>query len=103
MRREGKRKVHPLAVLVYCSNDHLHSRFAFSAGRRVGKAVVRNKAKRLMRESVRRLLPEVKLGFDVLLIARAPIAGADFREVDNVVEQLLRRASLLAPASEGAP
>jgi len=81
-------------------NDLEHSRFGFSVSHWVGKAVVRNRAKRLTREATRLRQGDIKEGWDLVFIARNPIREADFRQVDQAVEQLLRRAGLLKTAGE---
>ena len=70
------------------------SRFAFVAGRRIGNAVVRNRCKRLMRETVRLHLAEIEAGWDLMFIARAPMTAVSYHEVETAVLQLLTRANL---------
>lgn len=72
----------------------LRPRFGFVAGKAVGGAVQRNRAKRLLREAARACEPQVAPGWDLLLIARAPLAGSRLVEVLAAVRQLLRRARL---------
>ena len=100
MRREGRSWAHPLLVLCALPNDLEHSRFGFSVSHWVGKAVVRNRAKRLMREAMRLRQGGIEEGWDLALIARNPIREADFKQVNQAVEQLLRRAGLLNVARE---
>ena len=71
------------------------TRFAFTASRRVGKAVARNRGKRLLREAVRKQLGRIEPGWDCLFIAREATPTADFSAVEAAVSQLLVRASLL--------
>jgi ribonuclease P protein component len=59
----------------------------------VGKAVVRNRVRRRLRE-IARSLPLAE-GFDVVITARPEAAGAAFRELKAETELLLRRARLL--------
>jgi ribonuclease P protein component len=94
VRRYGRVRRHPLCILLTTSNNHHHSRFGFIASRRVGKAVQRNRAKRLMREAVRLHLPDVKNGWDCLLIAREGITGASFGDVETAVLDVLARARI---------
>lgn len=66
---------------------------AFVAGRRVGGAVDRNRARRVLRAAWRELAPKVD-GYDVALVARAAIAGARTHELVTEVDELLSRAQV---------
>jgi ribonuclease P protein component len=100
IRQEGRTQVHPLLVMATLQNGLEHSRFGFAVGRRVGKAVVRNRIKRRMRESVRVRMQrdEIAGGWDVLLIARHPVRDASFHQVDEAIGLVLRRAGLVSEA-----
>lgn len=96
MRRFGKSYAHPLMVLVALPNDESEqTRFAVAAGKTVGKAVQRNRAKRRLRAAIQPHLASVKPGWDVLLIARKPIHAAEFQEIQTAVAQLLRKSGLI--------
>ena len=69
---------------------------AFVAGRRVGGAVSRNRARRILRAAWRELAPRVVDGYDVVLVARASIAGARSNELVAEVEQVLLRAKAIS-------
>jgi ribonuclease P protein component len=95
VRRAGKSFAHPLVVLVALPNHLGYSRFAVSAGRRVGKAIKRNRAKRLLREAIRSQFNMIAPGWDVVMVARQPLPEARFQEVDEAVKLLLLRAHLI--------
>jgi ribonuclease P protein component len=95
VRRQGRSYKHPLLILVALPNDLPYSRFGFTASRRVGNAVQRNRARRLMREAIRLRLPDIRPGWDVVCIARKPLPQATFRDVQAACDQLLARARLL--------
>lgn len=105
IRRHGKCWTHRLLILCILPNDLPGSRFGFSVSKRVGIAVVRNRVRRRLRESVRLRLPTVAPGWDVVLIARPPIAQAEFRQVETAIERLLVQAGLhaIAAASPAPP
>jgi ribonuclease P protein component len=92
---EGKSFSHPRVILRVCANGMESCRFGFVAGKKIGKATARNRAKRLMREAVRQRLPMIVPGWDLILIARSGAAGSEFKETDSAVESVLRRASLI--------
>lgn len=101
IRREGRSVRHPLLVLAFLPNEQEHSRFGFTIAKRIGNSVKRNRLKRQMREAVRLRLKEgmVAAGWDVVLIARHPIRGASYQQVDGAIGLLLRRAGLAREAS----
>lgn len=70
---------------------------AFVAGRRVGGAVVRNRARRVMRAAWREVAPGVRGGYDVVWVARASIRGARTQDLVPEMENLLRRARVMGP------
>jgi ribonuclease P protein component len=53
-----------------------------------------------MREATRLRLGDINEGWDLVFIARNPIREANFKQVDQAVEQLLRQAGLLKMSSE---
>ncbi len=71
-----------------------------TASRRVGGAVERNRARRLLREAARHLLPGWKMGWDVVLIARAAILEVKEPAVREALGHLVRRAGLGGPELE---
>ena len=68
---------------------------AFVAGRRIGGAVLRNRARRILRAAWRELADEVKDGYDVVVVARAAIVGARTQELVAEVAELLSRAQVI--------
>lgn len=101
IRRDGHFLPHPLVVMSWLPNGLEYSRFGFSVGRRVGKAVQRNRVKRRLREAVRLRIQhgEIATGWDVVFVARYPMQEASFRQVDEAVGLLLRRAGLVSGAA----
>ncbi|MBL8094146.1 MAG: ribonuclease P protein component [Anaerolineales bacterium] len=95
VRREGRSYAHPLVVLITAPALPEHatgSRAAVVAGRRIGGAVIRNRAKRLLREALRQ--EQLKPGWDLMLVARAAIVGARLVQVKAALHQLLQRSEL---------
>jgi ribonuclease P protein component len=73
------------------------TRFGYAVSKRVGKAVVRNRVRRRLRE-ITRSLPLAE-GFDVVITARPEAAEADFQALKAETELLFRRARLLQPST----
>lgn len=70
-------------------------RVGFTASRKVGSAVVRNRAKRRLKELARRLLPESGArSVDIVMIARAETATRKFTELEVDLKRGLARLGL---------
>jgi ribonuclease P protein component len=97
-RQRGPRAwAHPLLVLYAAPNDLPHTRVGITVSRRVGKAVVRNKVRRRIREAARLVLPRVSGGHDLVFVARPASASAAWSALRTAVEGTLARAALVRP------
>jgi ribonuclease P protein component len=99
VQQQGRSWRHPLCILLSKGGGAEASRFAFITSKRVGKAVVRNRVKRLLREAVRLHLDEIQPGWDCVWIARPQLSQATFAEVETAVLHLLAQAQLLTAAT----
>ena len=116
VRRFGKSYAHPLVVLIVQTHDKRSTivphtvgedladqpriKVGVAAGRTVGTAVYRNRAKRLLREAMRTLIPAITPGFDLILIARSGLTSASLEETRQALLTLLQRAQILIPLNE---
>ena len=100
--RKGRAWHNEFLVLRALPNDLEHNRYGFITSKKLGKAVVRNRVRRRLRESVR-VLP-TKPGWDAVFSTKTPAAEARFPDLNGAVIDLLRRAGLLdtEPAGEQA-
>ena len=96
VRRSGKSYAHPLVVLVaQASETKEHLKLGIAAGKTTGTAVSRNRAKRLLREAMRGLIPSIASGWDLILIARPALVNASLADTRSALTNLLQRAKLL--------
>ena len=100
VRRSGKSYAHPLVVLIVQKSEQPRVRVGVAAGRTVGTAVNRNRTKRLLREAMRTLIPNIALGLDLILIARPGLVSASLDDTRQALHNLLKRAQILSPVHE---
>jgi len=108
--REGTRASQgPLALRARSRDDAaelgeaLPCRFGYAISSRLGGAVQRNRIRRRLRESARRLnLDGDCAGLDVVVIARQGAVEADFRQLDAILRSLVRRSVRQLRADGGA-
>lgn len=69
--KKGKSFVCPLFVLYISKNYNRGIRLGITTSKKIGKAVYRNRARRILKEAFRQVLPELKGNFDVVFVARS--------------------------------
>lgn len=78
------------------------SRVGFAAGKKLGKAVIRNRMKRRIREAVRLLWTRVKPGYLLIVIARQGAKDMPFHQLQAKVAELFERAGVLRAEGQGS-
>ncbi len=96
----GTSLVNRTLVLYYKPTGQQGKRAGFCVGRRLGKAVVRNRLRRRLKEACRLYWPRVRDGYLVVIVARARARDLEFRELEESLGSLLRRAGLLRDQEE---
>jgi len=91
----GVRRVTPGLTLEICHSEHQTIRAGFTATRKIGGAVVRNRAKRRLRAVAAEVLPLSGLaGTDYVLVARQDTVTRPFESLKADLAQALSAAHL---------
>ena len=93
--KHGKYEVGRMCVMYRMPVAKHPTRFGFVTGKKVGCAVERNRARRLMKEVYRHHQHEVREGYDIVIVARAGISGANYERVEKEIMYLLKRLKLM--------
>ena len=99
---KGIRVDGPLFSLVAAPNDCGHDRLGLTVSRRVGGAVIRNRAKRRLRECYRRNKREGAPALDLVLMAKKEIAACIHQDLEREYRQRLQRLQQRLARSSGA-
>lgn len=88
---KGKSLGERYIVLFYRKNDLPYSRTAFLASKKVGNSVERNRARRLMKESIRTSQVNLPEGYDFIFIARNTILNRKCADVKKSIEAAIKK------------
>lgn len=100
IRQQGRKYSQQTIMLSILPNGSGCNRYGIVTSRRLGKAVVRNRVRRLIREVLRALHSDLRQGYDVVIVARPAIAGQPYSSVRRIIEQLLVQSGMLPPESD---
>ena len=101
--RRGKNAVSGVLV-TYCSHNRRgKNRIGITASKKVGGAVQRNRAKRVIRAAYTTLEPQLPQGWDFIFVARSRTAHCKMQSVRDSMEQQIRELTAPRTPSAGAP
>lgn len=100
--RRGQRLDGRWFTLIAAANERPQARLGLVVSRKLGTAVRRNRARRLLREAFRSLAPTGREPLDVVLLAKAELVGRGLAEVQRELEKRLRAVRAAAPGPGGA-
>ena len=92
---KGKSSVSGSAVVYYRRNNLGKNRLGLTSTKKIGCAVKRNRARRVIREGYRLLEDKLQVGYDFIIVARTKATSVTMFAVKNDLEKAFRSAGLL--------
>ena len=71
------------------------TKIGFSVGKKLGGAVARNRARRVLQEATRQFVSNIKSGYSVIVVARARVGEASFSSISAAVKTTFERSGIL--------
>lgn len=91
----GRSLVNKNLVLKYKRADFSLLRFGFSVSKKYGKAVLRNRIRRQLKDIVQKRILRVKSGYDFVFLVRKEAKNANYADLEQAVDNLLKRAKVI--------
>lgn len=99
----GKSKVHPALVTYVMKNRAGYCRIGITTSKKIGCAVERNRARRVILAAWRELCPAVPNGYDLVFVARARTPGVKSTELVKAMRRQFEALGVLGGANGHRP
>ena len=91
---KGRSAVTPFLVLYCRPNGRDHNRLGVTVSTKLGGAVVRNRARRRLREVYRLAQPSLRQGYDIILVARSRAVNGPYDRLTAAFDKACRQLGL---------
>jgi ribonuclease P protein component len=88
--KKGKSYVCPFFVIYINPNRNNNVRLGITVGKKIGNAVNRNRAKRVITAAFRSAYPQIAAGNDFVIVARTRILNVKSTKVEELLLKLLK-------------
>ena len=98
----GKSYTNPALVLYVRKTRAGSCRIGITASKKIGNAVQRNRARRVIRESFRQIKLPLKSGFDIVFVARTKTVFKKSTEIYDIMLPMLKDAKVVINEESGS-
>jgi ribonuclease P protein component len=93
--KRGKSFVSPVVVTYVVKNKTNNLQIGITTSKKIGKAVQRNRCRRIIRAAFSELSPMVKNGYDIVFVARAKTPYVKSTDILNAIKIHLQQANVI--------
>ncbi len=93
--QKKKSMANRLLVIYILENKYGYNRTGFTVSKKIGKSVIRNRVKRLLRESYRLNEKRILPGYDIIFVARDMASKATYKEIESAMLHLFKKMKLV--------
>lgn len=93
--RKGKSLVTPVVVIYFRKNNKSINRFGITTGKKIGNAVKRNRARRIIRAAFSEISPKIKGSYDFVLVARGKTPYVRSRDIKKAMLKQFKENKLV--------
>ena len=92
--RAGKTVRSKALIMYYTPSKNKNVKVGISVSKKVGGAVSRNRARRVIREAITPFLVNINNNFNLILVAKENLLSFSFGEIKNQIEQMITKAGI---------
>ena len=92
--KKGKSFVSPVLVTYILKNRNDNLRYGITTGKKIGNAVKRNRARRVIRAAFKECAPYLKNGYDIVFVARGKTPFSKSTYVKSIMENQFTKAQI---------
>lgn len=92
--KKGKSLISPVLVTYIFKNRSDNLRYGITTGKKIGNAVKRNRARRVIRAAFKECAPNLKSGYDIVFVARGKTPFVKSTQVKSAMEYHFKKAQI---------
>lgn len=92
--KNGKSFANRNLVIYYIKNDTDDVKIGISISKKVGKAVIRNRLRRILKENLRQM-KDIKQGYSIIFLVRVGSCSLTYKDMKGSIKHVLKKCSLI--------